>query len=142
MARYDRYHYDHRSRRDSAPPRWGPRGLADAMGRSPMWGGGYPYDSMGGGMIGVHPLLDPLGAYPYGFGAPFGWGYPRAMEPWRREPRRRPETSPAYGRGGDRELRRYLRGRGYDEGYAIEPRPPQGRRGGDRGHYDGGVRRR
>lgn len=51
-------------------------------------------------------------------------------------PRRRPEESPTYGRGGDAAARRYARSRGYDEGYTIEPhfdraprRPPRYDRG-------------
>ena len=37
-------------------------------------------------------------------------------------PRRRPEESPSYGRGGDSAARRYARSHGYDEGYTIQPR--------------------
>lgn len=56
-----------------------------------------------------------VGPFPYG--PPPGPGY-AAYE----RPPRRPEESPAYGRGGDRELRRWARERGYDVGHAIYPR--------------------
>ncbi|MET0395477.1 MAG: hypothetical protein ABW277_01490 [Longimicrobiaceae bacterium] len=69
---------------------------------------------------------------------PLGWGWygPMGMDPGPfpfgprgrgapERPPRRPEESPAYGRGGDEELRRWARERGYDVGYAIYPRDPR-----------------
>lgn len=63
----------------------------------------------------------PMGmdAGPLPFGPP-GPGYGA-----RERPPRRPEESPAYGRGGDQELRRWARERGYDVGYPIYPRDPR-----------------
>ena len=58
--------------------------------------------------------MDP-GPFPFG---PRGWDAPE-------RPPRRPEQSPAYGRGGDEALRRWARERGYDVGYAIYPRDPR-----------------
>lgn len=65
-----------------------------------------------------------MAADPFPYGPPMGppaWGAPE-------RPPRRPEESPAYGRGGDRELRRWARERGYDVGYAIYPRDPRDNR--------------
>ncbi len=150
MARYGRYDQDQRSPRprDATPRRGGRRPGTDAMWRNPTWAGGYPNGYFGGGMMGGFPLLDPV-AYPLGWGAPYGFGYPDLGWPAGpggppREPRRPPEQSPTYGRGGDRVLRRYLRDRGYDEGYTIQPHPPAPRERDrwDRGPYDRDFRRR
>lgn len=70
----------------------------------------------------------------FGWGAPWGWP-PYAPVGVGRPPvpRRSPRESPAYGRGGDREVRRWARSHGYDAGYEIppreegRPRPPRGR---------------
>ncbi len=92
-------------------------------------------------------------------GAPTGLGYPFGYGNWAapydylgmggagydREGRRRPEQSGAYGRGGDQELRRWARERGYDTGYTIQPnfrdRPirPQLQGGYDRGYRQRGY---
>jgi hypothetical protein len=46
-----------------------------------------------------------------------GRGYDNA-----RDYHRPPHRSPAYGRGGDEQVRRWARRYGYDEGYTIHPR--------------------
>lgn len=65
------------------------------------------------------------------YGAEFGAGY--GGEFVRRVP---PRQSPAYGRGGDRLLRRELmnRGYGYGTGYVIQPRRSSGRMRSRRGY--------
>lgn len=82
---------------------------------------GYPAARWGWGPIGWaawDPMLG-IGTEPmpgmYGYGAP--------APPLRR----RPEESRSYGRGGDRELQRWARSRGYDTGYEIRPRRSPGR---------------
>lgn len=77
---------------------------------------GYPTARFGWGPIGWAGLGPDLG---YGtlYGAPwYGYGG------WNEPPRRRPDESPAYGRGGDRELRDWGRRYGYDFEYTIRPR--------------------
>lgn len=90
------------------PGRWAPSfaGASFPMGAAHMpmaWGWFGP--------LGMEPA-------PFPYGPPMG--PPGAFVPER--PPRRPEESPAYGLGGDRELRRWARERGYDVGYAIPPR--------------------
>ena len=53
----------------------------------------------------------PYGGRQYGRDFGYDWQF-----------RRTPERSPAYGRGGDREVRRWAREHGYDEGFEIRPR--------------------
>jgi hypothetical protein len=76
---------------------------------------GYPSARWGWGPIGWAAWgpgmeLSPFAGVPY---HDFGEPYP---------PRRRPEESPTYGRGGDRAVRRWASRYGYDEGYEIHPR--------------------
>lgn len=70
--------------------------------------------------------------------SPMGWaGWGPGMEympavPWEglREaprPRRRPEESATYGRGGDQAVRRWGRRYGYDFEYTLRPRGPYNR---------------
>lgn len=68
----------------------------------------------------------------YGWGAwGGGWGWPPYVPMGygaydaNYTPRRPPEQSPAYGRGGDRLIRRGMRREGYDAGYAIQPHRPR-----------------
>lgn len=69
----------------------------------------------------------------------WGWppyvpvGYGRYARDFAR-PRRRPQESPTYGRGGDEAARRFARSHGYDAGYEI--RPHFDRPAGRRGRYD------
>lgn len=71
------------------------------------FGGGMMYGLEGAGWAPFGMVGFPLYAYEYAEG---------------RHPRYRPEESPTYGRGGDRELRRWARHHGYRLG------PPLGRR--------------
>jgi hypothetical protein len=57
---------------------------------------------------------------PYRASPQYGFDYERQF-------RRPPEQSPTFGRGGDREVRRWAREHGYDEGFEI--RPQEGRWG-------------
>lgn len=90
---------------------YGPaRGVSFAGASFPM-GAGYmpPWGWYG-------PLGIPAGPWPaYG---DFGAYAPPPPQP----PRRPPRESPAYGRGGDREVRRWAREHGYDVEYAVYPR--------------------
>lgn len=56
------------------------------------------------------------------------WPDPNAagydIEEFYERPRRRPEQSPTYGRGGDRAARRWSRRYGYEMEGAIRPRDP------------------
>ncbi|MEW5928345.1 MAG: hypothetical protein AB1941_12825 [Gemmatimonadota bacterium] len=106
-----------------------PRGYAADYRRGPDrgYGPGYPASfadpsfAMGPGFMPVGwGWFGPMGMDP----APFAWGPPAGFGPPPRPPRR-PEDSPAYGRGGDRELQRWARERGYDVGHAIYPRGPR-----------------
>lgn len=76
--------------------------------------------------------LMPMGFGGWGAYAPMGGYYgPDMAYP---TPRRAPEESSTYGRGGDRALQRWARRGGYDAGYRIPPRmrgrsdrrPPRG----------------
>jgi hypothetical protein len=58
----------------------------------------------------------------------YGGGYDHAY-------RRPPERSPAYGQGGDREVRQWARHHGYDEGFQVSPN--QYSRGGSRNFSPG-----
>lgn len=58
--------------------------------------------------------------YRGGTGYRYGGDYPRPHPPEHRMP---PRQSPLYGRGGDRAVQAWARSRGYDVGYAIQPRP-------------------
>jgi hypothetical protein len=76
---------------------------------------GYPSARWGWGPIGWAAWgpgmeLSPFAGVPY-------YGYPDHGEPY--QPRRRPEESPTYGRGGDQAVRRWASRYGYDEGYEI-----------------------
>lgn len=116
MARYD---YERNFRGPDRFTRWYPGAF---WGGVPMYGWGAFGDA---GMWGWPPYP------PIGYG-----GYGRELGP----PRRRPDQSPTYGRGGDEAVRRYAREHGYDAGYAITPRsarPPR-----DRPRYDRGYRGR
>lgn len=63
--------------------------------------------------------------YYAGYGPGYGYtGWGTRVGPGARPDRghrRRPEESPAYGRGGDRAARNYARSRGYDVGYTVQP---------------------
>ena len=109
------------------------RGFRGGYGAAPwfpgaFWAGAplYGWDAWGGaGMWGWAPYA-PIG---YGrYAADFG------------APRRRPEESPTYGRGGDQAVRRYARSHGYDEGYEIQPHFERPMRRSPR--YDRGYDRR
>ncbi len=82
-------------------------------------------------------LAPPFGgaAFPIGPGyMPMTWGwygpFGTGLEPgpygpgdaFRGVPPKRPRESPAYGQGGDRELRRWARDHGYDIEYTVYPR--------------------
>jgi hypothetical protein len=78
---------------------------------------GYPSARWGWG---------PIGMAGWGMGMPFGvpynmpwYGFGDAHEP----PRRPPQESPSYGRGGDQAVRRWSQRYGYDMEYEIRPRP-------------------
>jgi hypothetical protein len=93
---------------------------------------GYDYDETPYGRYGT-PLPGNHG-YPsarWGWG-PIGWtGWGPGLSPWPygaapadepgRTPRRRPEESPTYGRGGDRMVQRWGQRYGYDVEYTIRP---------------------
>ena len=127
--RYDE-RYDRGSRGPAGPGRERrPRGYgADyRRGYDRGYGPGYPA-SFADASFAMGPGFMPMGwgwygpmgmePVPFPFGPGGGFGAPE------RAPRR-PEDSPAYGRGGDRELQRWARERGYDAGYAIYPRDPR-----------------
>lgn len=108
MDRYDRTF----SRYDAG---WGPDRYA-AWYPGAFWAGAPVF---GWGWGAEVPPFTPYPPYgPYGFGGPAG--YERDFRP-----RQRPEQSPTYGDRGDEAARRYARRRGYDEGYAIQPRRPE-----------------
>ncbi|HEX2188059.1 MAG TPA: hypothetical protein VHG51_04140 [Longimicrobiaceae bacterium] len=119
--------YDRGYRRPGRPRGYG----ADfRRGYDRGWGGGYA-PTFAGASFPMGPAYMPMawGWYgPFGAGVdPFPYGPPVAPPGFGvpERPPRRPEESPAYGRGGDRELLRWARERGYDVGYAIEPRDPR-----------------
>lgn len=114
MGRYDRY--DHRYRP-------APRGRYDRE----------LYRDAGGPWTAWYPGGFWAGAPMFGWGGLEGWGWP-PLAPvgyGPPPPRRSPRESPAYGRGGDRALRRWAERYGYDIEYSIPPRdyPPPGYRG-------------
>jgi hypothetical protein len=76
---------------------------------------GYPSARWGWGPIGW------AGTDMVGMGLWPGAGGPRG-ETGREPPRRDPRESRAYGRGGDRELRRWAQRYGYDFDHTIRPR--------------------
>lgn len=131
--RYDE-RYDRGYRGYGGPRR--PRGYASDYRRgydrqwSPEYGPPFGDASLVAGSFAMSPGFMPMGwgwfgpmgmdAGPYPFAPPMGPGYGTPMRP-----PRRPEDSPAYGRGGDRELRRWASERGYDVGYTIYPRGPR-----------------
>lgn len=96
MSRYDD-RYDSFARRTPPmmPGGWYP---------GAFWGGA-PMFGWGGWDVGFPPYLPPMGYGPYRD----------------HTPRHRPESSPAYGAGGDRAIREWAARRGYDAGYAIRP---------------------
>lgn len=84
---------------------------------------GYPSARWGWGPIGWaawDPMLG-LGTEPMPGMLGYGYGAPAPT------PRRSPEESRSYGRGGDRELQRWARRYGYDLEYEIRPRRAPGR---------------
>lgn len=97
MSRYDN-RYDSFARR--------PNPMAGAWYPGAFWGGA-PVFGWGGWDVGWPPYL------PY-----MAYGDPYQVYP----PRRPPEASPAYGRGGDRAVREWAARRGYDASYPIQPR--------------------
>lgn len=79
---------------------------------------GGPYDATGWAPFAFSPFgFDPTLGWA-GWGAGTGYVPPPPPDPRRVPPRR----SPAYGRGGDRELRRWAERYGYDVEYTIRPR--------------------
>jgi hypothetical protein len=119
MGWFDDYDRNYRSDRDRGrggyPPAYGNMGAANGFGywNTPYgyWGGGYDAGYRGRGSA--------------GYGADYGYD---------RMYRRPPEDSPAYGRGGDREVQRWATRHGYDAGFTIEPHESggMGGRGGGR----------
>jgi hypothetical protein len=112
-----------------------PRGYAAdyRRGYDARWGPAYgpPFGdaSLAAGSFAMGPGFMPMG---WGWYGPMGMDAgPLPFGPGRgapERPPRRPEESPAYGRGGDRELRRWAGERGYDVGYTIYPRGPRRKR--------------
>lgn len=82
---------------------------------------GYPSARFGWGPIGWAGMGPGLG-YEGLDGTPW-YGSGRDYGP----PRRRPEESPTYGRGGDRAVRQWGQRYGYDMEYTIRPRPYRSR---------------
>jgi hypothetical protein len=80
----------------------------------PAWG--YP-----GFIPGAMPFFPPFGPLGWGMDPATGWmGW--TPGPYRDEPPRvPPRRSPAYGRGGDRELMRWAEHHGYDVEYTMHP---------------------
>lgn len=140
MPRNYSYGSDYRGRYASE---YGPRGRNAARSRYDTGFGRYDtgfgrYDT-GSGRYGT-PFPGAAG-YPsarWGW-EPIGWaGWGMGMEAWpyaahsgmmpygfsgsTRTPRRRPDESSTYGRGGDRALQRWARRYGYDLGYEVRPR--------------------
>jgi hypothetical protein len=123
MPDYDRYDRGWRGRgRDPRDRGYGAdyrRGYDRSRGpvHDPSFAGasfpmGPGYMPMGWGWYGPFGMA----AEPFPYGPPFAPGWDD------RRPPRRPEDSPAYGRGGDRELRRWAREHGYDVEYTVYPR--------------------
>lgn len=109
-----RYEYDYGRQRHGGRP--GPRYDAEYGMGGPFPAGGW-YGPMG--PMGWAAWAPGMEFWP----APWGAGnYAPAPPRTRREP---PRRSPAYGRGGDRTLRRWAERYGYDLEYTI---PPRGRR--------------
>lgn len=106
-----------------------PRGYAADFrrGYDRGYGPGYPA-SFADPSLAMGPGFMPMGWGWYGpmgmDAGPFPFAPPPGPGAYQRPPRR-PEDSPAYGRGGDRELRRWASERGYDVGYQIYPRGPR-----------------
>jgi hypothetical protein len=128
MPRYDRIQQP-RSYGERRPPRYGAAGDREPrrgfvpydydLGRygTPFPGAaGYPSARWGWGPIGWAAWGPGMEMSPFA-GVPYYAGY---GEPY--QPRRRPEESPTYGRGGDRAARRWAARYGYDEAYEIQPR--------------------
>lgn len=101
------------------PARGYDRGYRDApFPRGPA----YPYDATGWAPFAFTPFaFDPALGWA-GWGGDMGIVPPGRMEP---PPPRRvpPRQSPAYGRGGDREVRAWAERHGYDVEHTIRPRP-------------------
>lgn len=80
---------------------------------------GYPSARWGWGPIGWAGWGMGMDAWPYAaHPEAMGYGFDGAD----RTPRRRPEQSETFGRGGDRALQRWARRYGYDLGYQVRPR--------------------
>ncbi|HEX2094667.1 MAG TPA: hypothetical protein VHG28_19840 [Longimicrobiaceae bacterium] len=121
---YDREHRPRGYDRGYAGPRHEPlrydrdfRGGYDAEPGFPA-GWGYLPAGWGG-----YPGLEAFGAGPWPPYLPYG--YPYGPPELYTRPPRRPEESPAYGRGGDHEMLRWAREHGYEVERTIHPRRPR-----------------
>lgn len=111
MPRYDRAYGREYGRATEDRGRYPSRGPAPFTGWYPgaYWAGAPMFGWMG---------LEPWAWPPYAPYGPYGANFYGADY----TPRRRPEESPTYGRGGDEAARRWAERYGYDIEYSIRPR--------------------